>query len=191
MLMLHIIIATARLQFSSEVKVTLGHVIVLLYSSYAIEIFVQLLQVPYTHFAYKSLVDDNIVCTISSMTKYFSDDQFSYIIRVLAWRARSVTCSKRSGFVRTVGPCAKKKKKMWSRAMEMRCQQRERGAVAPRAREACLAGSVDYLLSYLFDSPVISTCERSENRGRHCTYTCIARCSMLDARAFGCCQYMQ
>ena len=41
--------------------------------------------------------------------KYFSDDQFSYIVRVLSWRAQkmhSPTSLEDSRLVRIVGPCA-------------------------------------------------------------------------------------
>ena len=43
--------------------------------------------------------------------------------------------------------------------MEMHYQQREHEAQVPLTLEACLAVLVDWLLSYLFDSPVVSTFE--------------------------------
>ena len=48
--------------------------------------------------------------------------------------------------------------------------KRDCEALTPHAQEACLAGSVDSLLSYLFDSPVASRFKLAERERRDCTY---------------------
>ena len=63
--------------------------------------------------------------------KYFSDDHFSYIVRVITYvpgcyeraaRAeRSPHYIQGSGLVRTVGPCAQRRVALLPRAIEMHC----------------------------------------------------------------------
>ena len=73
-------------------------------------------------------------CPNYTTKKYFSERQFSYIVRVLTWRMRSSTSSEGSQLVRIVVPCAQ------TRVTTIETHSRANGAKRCTFREACPTG---------------------------------------------------